>query len=122
MEYDKYIIIVNNKSNVQLENVEDLVRNIKWKSISLDGLLDFILSESKLLINSSELQGIVISEFSRRFREEYTVDSPKRKMSNMNNSNANTTSNFKTPITFTADLIGKLISKHLLYNPFRNCF
>lgn len=54
-----------------MEVIEDLVKNVNWPLISLDGMLDFILSESKLLLNSQELQKIVIGEFSRRFKEEY---------------------------------------------------
>jgi hypothetical protein len=104
-----------------MEIIEDLVKNVNWNLISLDGLLDFILSESKLLLNSSELQKIVISEFSRRFKDEYlneennSIDpnsnntiqktSPRKKISsNQNNS-------IKHP-SFTADLIIKLISNN----------
>jgi hypothetical protein len=50
----------------------DSIKNVNWSLISLDGLLDFIISQSKLLIKSPELQTVVIAEFSRRFREEYS--------------------------------------------------
>jgi hypothetical protein len=54
-----------------LESIEELAKNINWNNVTLDGLLDFIINESKLLLSSSELQAIVIGEFSRRLREEY---------------------------------------------------
>ena len=54
--------------------MEELIKNIKWNQVSLDGLLDFILNESKILTLSTTLQNIVISEFSRRFKEEYAKD------------------------------------------------
>ncbi len=90
--------------------------------VSLDSLLDFIISQSKLLINSSELQSVVISEFSRRFKQEYSGNmeehleksmnifsqSPKRK-----NSNPPYPQNSYTKsqnYSFTSDLILKLIS------------
>lgn len=38
--------------------------------MSLDGLLEFILNESKILLTSSVLQEILISEFRRRFRDD----------------------------------------------------
>jgi hypothetical protein len=43
---------------------------VNWKNVSLDGLLEFILNESKILLTSSVLQEILISEFKRRFKED----------------------------------------------------
>ena len=47
------------------------MKGIQWNLISLDGLLDFILTESKLVLSYSEIQSVVISEFQRRFKEEF---------------------------------------------------
>ncbi len=95
MEY-KFYKLVNNRQNVQSDVIEDLIKNINWRSITLDGLLDFILSESKLLLNSHELQNIIITEFSNRFKEEYDIDISMKK---------------KSKQSFTSELILKLISK-----------
>lgn len=70
---------------------------------------------------STTLQSILISEFSRRFKEEHAKElntSPDRKlltngsnnpMWNVNNATSN--SNFKQP-SFTSDLVFKLISNN----------
>ena len=105
--------------------MEELIKNINWNNVSLDGLLDFIISESKILMSSTSLQNILINEFSKRFKEEYANElntSPDRKLltngsnnplRNVNNATSN--SNFKQ-YSFTSDLIFKLISK------FKNLF
>jgi len=62
---------INNKQHVNMELAEELFQNVNWMNVSLDGLLDFILNESKLLIGSAELQNIAINEFKRRFKDEY---------------------------------------------------
>ena len=98
--------------------------------MSLDGLLDFIINESKILTNSNELQNILVNEFSRRFKEEYNKDtstSPDRKLItsgsnnnlwNINNLTNNNTNNKQG--SFTNDLIFKLIS-NFIYLFFRDC-
>lgn len=88
----------------------------------MDGLLDFIINESKILMASTALQNILINEFSKRFKEEYNKElstSPDRKLltNGSNNpqplwnpyNNATSNSNFKQ-YSFTSDLIFKLIS------------
>ena len=52
------------------ELIEDMFSNINWKHVSLDGLLEFILNQSKLLLNLNILQEILISEFRSRFKED----------------------------------------------------
>jgi hypothetical protein len=96
-----YFNLVNNRQNVSNDTIEDLIKHINWHQISLDSLLDFILAESKLLLNSSELQTVVIEEFSRRFKEEYC--NSERKLHTIVSSRNQTQS-------FTTDLILKLIS------------
>lgn len=54
-----------------LEGINDVMKLIKWNRISLDGLLDFILNESKLILSNQEINNLVINEFQRRFKEEY---------------------------------------------------
>lgn len=61
---------VTNRQSSSVENVEDLFSSIRWKKISLDGLLEFILNESKFLLSSVRLQEVLVSEFRRRFLEE----------------------------------------------------
>jgi len=53
-----------------MKNAEELYRAIKWDKTSLSGMLDFILSESKTLLNSIELQKVLVKEFQNRFRNE----------------------------------------------------
>lgn len=72
------IIIVNAKNNLSLskshsvtDSIADIMKNVKWNLVSLDGLLDFILTESKLVLSYSEIQSLVIQEFQRRFKEEF---------------------------------------------------
>lgn len=62
---------------------------IKWNLISLDGLLEFILTESKLILAYSEIQSLITSEFQRRFREEFTtqVTNVSHINNNLNSSN-----------------------------------
>ena len=61
-------IWVKNKENA------DIFKSIRWSNISLDGMIDFLLNESKLLANNQEVQNLVINEFSRRFKEEYVKE------------------------------------------------
>jgi len=134
---------INNKQHVNMELAEELFQNVNWVNVSLDGLLDFILNESKLLINSSELQNIAINEFKRRFKDEYLqtgtilylipniiyldtliIESPTRKNEKnktLNNTNPNTNELLfsqragSTPTnSFTSELILKLISKFFI--------
>ncbi len=58
------------KQSTNQESIEDLFCAVNWKNVSLDGLLEFILNESKILLTSSVLQEILISEFKRRFKED----------------------------------------------------
>ena len=44
---------------------------VNWNNVTLDGLLEFILNESKLLLNSGSLQEMLITEFKKRFKEDY---------------------------------------------------
>ena len=60
---------VNNKSSC--DGLLDLFNNINWKKVSLEALLEFILNESKLLNNSTNLQDILIVEFNRRFKNQF---------------------------------------------------
>lgn len=119
-----FCILVNNKQNANIENVEDLIKNIKWNLVSLDGLLDFILNESKILMLSTILQNTLISEFSRRFKDEYARELstyPDNKLltngsNHMWNGNLNNLTNNTNVIlnnknySFTSELIFKLIS------------
>jgi len=99
----------------------EVVKNINWSLISVDGLLDFLISQSKLLINSSDLQEVLISEFSRRFRQEYDIE----KLNNNNNSLNNLEMSLKkknpnlsreSTKSFTSELVLKLISNLNYYN------
>ena len=62
---------MNNKQHFSAESIEDLFKMVNWNDVTLDGLLEFILNESKLLLNSSSLQEMLISEFRRRFKEDF---------------------------------------------------
>jgi len=92
----------------------------------LDGLLDFIINESKILMLSTILQNTLITEFSRRFKEEYARElgtSPDTKLltngsnqmwsGNANNPTNNSilNNNNNKNYSFTSELIFKLISK-----------
>lgn len=68
-----------------IDQIEDICKNIKWELISLDGLLDFILNESKLLMQSVNMQRLIIQEFNKRFLKDH--------ISNSNNFNINNNSN-----------------------------
>lgn len=48
---------------------------VNWSEVTLDGLLEFILNESKLLLNSTSLQEMLIDEFRKRFKEDYITSS-----------------------------------------------
>jgi hypothetical protein len=62
---------VNNKQHFNAESIEDLFKMVNWNDVTLDGLLEFILNESKLLLNSTCLQEVLINEFRKRFKEDY---------------------------------------------------
>jgi len=106
---------------VNIDSVIDVAKNINWSAISLDGLLDFIISESKMLLSSTELQNLVIGEFSRRFKEEYLNDDDKennansitsrKRVSSGSGGGTNQSNQPKGTQSFTAELIMKLISK-----------
>jgi hypothetical protein len=66
-----FYYIVNNKQQINLQTIEELVKLVIWEDVTLDGLLEFILNESKLLLNSNFLQEILIGEFRRRFKDEF---------------------------------------------------
>ena len=68
----KYLIKeVNNKLHFNSESIEDLFKMVNWNNVTLDGLLEFILNESKLLLNSGSLQEMLTTEFRKRFKEDY---------------------------------------------------
>ena len=62
---------VNNKLHFNSESIEDLFKMVNWNNVTLDGLLEFILNESKLLLNSGSLQEMLTTEFRKRFKEDY---------------------------------------------------
>jgi hypothetical protein len=105
------------------DHIEDLIKNINWNLISLDGLLDFILNESKIIINNQETQKILINEFARRFKEEYSTSNQDNSSLNISASvtgvGVNNSPNFGNKqqqqndkqTSFTEELITKLISK-----------
>ena len=66
----KFLKLVNNKQHFNAESIEDLFKMVNWNAVTLDGLLEFILNESKLLLNSSSLQEMLITEFRRRFKDD----------------------------------------------------
>ena len=109
------------------ENICEIIKCIKWNLISVDSLLDFILSESKYILSNQELQSNVIGEFQRRFKEEFksvyiedksssnkqTLQGNKKSSDFNSNNNINTSHN-NTEInkkSFTSDFILKLLSK-----------
>lgn len=93
---------------------------VNWSSVTLDGLLEFILNESKLLLNSSNLQEMLITEFRRRFKDDYinsniqdndgklqlSLDSIKM----VSPKNRSITKTVNSKQSFTGDLVLKLIS------------
>lgn len=79
------------KTTSQNEGIADIMKCIKWGLISLDGLLEFILTESKLILAYSEIQTLVVSEFQRRFKEEFLVQVTN--VSNINNNLNSSTNN-----------------------------
>ena len=61
--------------------MDDLFKNINWNVLSLDSLLDFILTDCKLLMNSQELKEILIEEFRRRFLDDVESQPNDKKLS-----------------------------------------
>jgi hypothetical protein len=79
------------KTSTQNEGIADIMKCIKWNLISLDGLLEFILTESKLILSFSEIQNLVVVEFQRRFKEEFGLQVTN--VSNINNNLNSSTNN-----------------------------
>lgn len=80
-ENEKLICILNwlsNKNLTQQKNSLDLFKVINWSKISSDNLVDFLMNQNQLLINSNELKNEIFYEFHRRFQDEYN--------NNLNNS------------------------------------
>jgi hypothetical protein len=71
-------------------------------------LLEFIINDSKTLLNSNELQKVLIREFQRRFRNEY-YNSKKKHSENELLGNHSLVDE-PAPTSFTSELISKLIS------------
>lgn len=109
------------------EHVNDIFKNIKWKLLSLDVFLEFILNESKLILAYQDLQYEIINEFQRRCREDLmnsNLDNDENDFSNQrhslnklscdhNNYNVNSSQNVTEVVkkSFISDFILKLISK-----------
>ncbi len=75
-----------------MSSIYELSKNINWNILSIDCLLDFILTECKLLINSNELKETLAQEFKRRFQEDFESDyhetkSKKERSFSVNNKN-----------------------------------
>ena len=86
---------------------EDLYKTISWEHLTLDALLEFIINDSKTLLNSNELQRILVREFQRRFRNE--MNNARRRNNNDHKEN-NSYVEEPAPPSFTSELISKLIS------------
>lgn len=119
-----YILLANGRllSANHSDGVVDIMKCVQWNLVSLDILLDFILTESKLLLTNSEIQNIVIGEFQRRFQEEFSgiqAEQSSKQLTNNKKSNdfnvnniASSNNNTEAPKkSFTAEFLLKLISK-----------
>ena len=133
-ECDKLHLIKNwlkNKNNYNSKNIIDVYKLIKWQNLSTNDLLDFFISNAKLLISVKELKNDIFFEIQRRFQSEYFnfFQNDKILLSNLyTNTESNTesfrinniskldkvNSNPNTNNSFTFDFLTKLLSQFSL--------
>lgn len=113
MEYS-YLNLGSGREEKENNFGEDIYKSINWTNISLDGLLDFIINDSKLLLYSSDLQKVLVKEFQKRFKNE--INSLKEKKVQQSNNDKSAHSSFieEPAPSFTSELISKLISNRPL--------
>ena len=73
-ENEKLICILNwlsNKSVYYQKNSFDLFKFINWSKIPSDDLVDFLMNQNQLLIQSIELKNEIFFEFHKRFQDAY---------------------------------------------------
>ncbi len=73
-ENEKLICILNwlsNKSVYYQKNSFDLFKVINWSKIPSDDLVDFLMNQNQLLIQSIELKNEIFFEFHKRFQDAY---------------------------------------------------
>jgi hypothetical protein len=73
-EFNKLQLIKNwlkSKKNYSTKNIIEIYKLIKWQNLSANDLLDFFISNAKLLITIKELKNDIFFEIQRRFQSEY---------------------------------------------------
>ena len=73
-EFNKLQLIKNwlkSKKNYSTKNIIEIYKLIKWQNLSSNDLLDFFISNAKLLITIKELKNDIFFEIQRRFQSEY---------------------------------------------------
>ena len=139
-ECDKLHLIKNwlkNKNNNKSKNIIDVYKLIKWQNLSTNDLLDFFISNAKLLISIKELKNDIFYEIQRRFQSEYLnfFQNDKILLSNLyTNTESNTESfginniskldkvnnNQNSNNSFTFDFLTKLLSLFSITKTYNN--
>ena len=139
-ECDKLHLIKNwlkNKNNNKSKNIIDVYKLIKWQNLSTNDLLDFFISNAKLLISIKELKNDIFYEIQRRFQSEYFnfFQNDKILLSNLyTNTESNTESfrinniskldkmnnNHNSNNSFTFDFLTKLLSQFSITKTYNN--
>ena len=73
-EYNKLQLIKNwlkSKKNYSTKNIIEIYKLIKWQNLSANDLIDFFITNAKLLITIKELKNDIFFEIQRRFQSEY---------------------------------------------------
>ena len=128
-------INITNKENYKLYAIEnwikykngiiskkyiDIFKNIDWKKIDNDKLIDFFMKNAKLISKEESLKNDIFFEIQRRFQEEYSSYNLNNKTFT-NNSKSFSISNFEETqknnyLSFTFDFLTKIISNLISNN------
>ena len=99
----------------------DIFKNIDWKNIDNNKLIDFFMENAKLISKEESLKNDIFFEIQRRFQEEYASYYLNNKTF-LNNSKSFSISNFEdiqeknNYLSFTFDFLTKILSKLISNN------
>ena len=117
------------KNNYNEQNIVELLKLIKWKNLSTNDLVEFFITNAKLLILLKEIKNDIFYEIQRRFQNEYFsfFQNDKILSTNLyNNTESNTESiklnnlpkndNIENNNSFTFDFLSKILSYFSMKN------
>ena len=112
--------IKNKNGHISKKDI-DIFKNIDWKKIDNNTLIEFFMKNAKIIDKEETLKNDLFFEIQRRFQEEYSFYYLNNK-TYIDNSQSISLSNFKeiqgknNHLSFTFDFLTKILSYLILYN------